>query len=467
MSSEVIDRDVAAAIDRVRSGLGTLLSLGVDPFDAGDAITMVRELEVIGRQAAALAIKVHSNIDERGLYAADGHGSAKVMVRHLGRLSGEDAHRRSQAARALADLPCVATALAAGRIGMSQVTVITRAHANVRVRRLLCGQDEALARSATMDPFDVFEDKVRDWVRLMDADGARDRNQRSHENRDLRLHQDLDGTWHISGGCASLQGAELDTIHRHFVDVERAADWAEARDRLGHAATEHDLIRTEAQRRADAWTAMARAAATAVGASPSTIVTNIVIDRDTFERECIRFAGGTPARPEPTFDPQPETPGHGADGDETKDDEDDDPDRRRGHPARRPRSHTLDGHWIEPTEAVAAALVGHVRRVVMGSDSVVTDLGRRSRLFTGSAALAVRLASRHCYWPGCWVPVTDCQIDHLRPWSEPGGPGGRTDPGNGAPACGRHNRLKHHGYAAHRDAAGQIRVTRPDGTEID
>ena len=449
MNSEVIDRDVAAAITRVRSGLDELVSRGVDPFDAGDAIAMVRELEVVGRKAAALAIQVHSNIDERGLYATDGHSSAKVMVRHLGRLSAEDAHRRSQAARALADLPCVAAALAEGRIGMSQVTVIARAHANVRVRRLLCAQDAALARSAAMDPFDEFEDKVSAWVRLMDVDGARDRNQRTHENRDIRLHQDLDGSWHLAGGCASLQGAELDTIHRHFLDLERAADWAEARDRLGDAATVHDLVRSESQRRADAWSAMSRAAASAISGGNPAIVTNIVVDRDTFERECSRFAGVTPEPPDPTFDPQPET----------------DPDR--GHPARRPRSHTLDGHWVEPTEAVAAALIGQVRRVVMGSDSVVTDLGRRSRLFTGSAALAVRLASRHCYWPGCWVPVTDCQIDHLRPWSEPGGPGGRTDPGNGAPACGRHNRLKHHGYAAHRDAAGRIHVTRPDGTEIE
>jgi len=448
------------------------VSRGVDPFDAGDAIAMVRELEVVGRKAAALAIKVQSNIDERGLYAADGHGSAKIMVRHLGRLSGPDAHRRSQAARALADLPCVAAALADGRIGMSQVTVAARAHANLRVRKLLCDQDEALARSATMDPFDEFELKVCAWVRLMDADGARDRNQRSHENRDLRLHQDHDGTWHIAGGCASLQGAELDGIHRHFLELERAADWAEARDLLGDSATERDLPRTESQRRADAWTAMSRAAATATGVAKPTIVTNIVIDRDTFERECSRFAGVTPEPPDPTFDPQPDTPYPRADvaGSEIDDDDlNDRPDRSddRGRRARQPRSHTLDGHWVEPTEAVAAALIGHVRRVVMGSDSVVTDLGRRSRLFTGSAALAVRLASRHCYWPGCWVPVTDCQIDHLRPWSEPGGPGGRTDPGNGAPACGRHNRLKHHGYAAHRDAVGRIHVTRPDGTEID
>ena len=44
---------------------------------------------------------------------------------------------------------------------------------------------------------------------------------------------------------------------------------------------------------------------------------------------------------------------------------------------------------------------------------------------------------------------------------------GRTNPGNGGPACGRHNRLKDHGFAARRDARSRMHVYRPDGTEIE
>ena len=117
------------------------------------------------------------------------------------------------------------------------------------------------------------------------------------------------------------------------------------------------------------------------------------------------------------------------------------------------------------TEAVANALVGHVRRVVIDAEGTVIDLSRRRRLFTGAAALAVKLASSECYWPGCHVPVTDCQSDHLIPWADHGG--GSTNPGNGGPACGRHNRMKERGFTAWRDPAGQWHTYRPDGTEID
>ena len=78
----------------------------------------------------------------------------------------------------------------------------------------------------------------------------------------------------------------------------------------------------------------------------------------------------------------------------------------------------------------------------------------------------MRLANTECYWPGCHVPVTDCQIDHLIPWADHSG-GGSTNPGNGGPACGRHNRYKQHGYTVHRDPTGHWHTHRPDGTEIE
>ena len=86
-------------------------------------------------------------------------------------------------------------------------------------------------------------------------------------------------------------------------------------------------------------------------------------------------------------------------------------------PATKYRCSTLDGEPVEATEAVAHALIGHIRRVVIGSDSVVIDLGRERRLFTGAAALAVKLSQTTCSWPGCLVPVTQCQCDHVEPWT--------------------------------------------------
>ena len=88
---------------------------------------------------------------------------------------------------------------------------------------------------------------------------------------------------------------------------------------------------------------------------------------------------------------------------------------------------------------------------------MVLDLGR-ARLFTGSARAAVQLQADACIWPGCEVPASRCQADHLTEHSR----GGRTNPGNGAPLCGRHNRLKHAGnYQLHRDNHGNWHTKAP------
>ena len=267
-----------------------------------------------------------------------------------------------------------------------------RVHANPRVHDALEANEGSFAHEAESNSYHAFNLMVGDWVRVVDQDGTRNDNQRSHEKRDVKLHQDLDGTWSLSGGCASLQGVELNTILKRFIEAEFRTDWAKARAEHGDAATTAHLARTDAQRRFDALFAIFQKAADAHAAAPggSRIVTDVVIDQDTFERLAAILAGGTVEEPDPLFS---------------------------AFPATKYRCSTLDGEPVEATEAVAQALIGHIRRVVIGSDSVVIDLGRERRLFTGAAALAVKLSQTTCSWPGCLVPVTQCQCDHVEPWT--------------------------------------------------
>jgi len=383
------------------------------------------------------------------------------MVAHGANLSGPEAARRARSARALRRLPECRDALRSGRIGACQVERIARAHANPRITGQVEANDTAFATQAATDEYRVFDRKVTSWTDLVDEDGARDRDQRNHDNRDAKLVQDLDGSWRLTGSFGSLQGAELHSILGAFTRMEGLADWDRARAAHGDAATVADLARTENQRRADALAEIFRRAAAHHAASEggSPIVTDIVIDHDTFERLTRQLLGA---------DPHPGAANGGGDG------------RGAGggdgggggpFPAPRYRCSTLDGHPVEATAAVANALVGHIRRVLIDSDSVVIDLGRRSRCFTGAAALAVKLSNETCYWPGCHVPVTACQCDHLISWADngPGGPGGGcTCPRNGGPGCGQHNRFKYrHDYTAHRDPDGTWHIHRPDGTPID
>ncbi|NQY56068.1 MAG: hypothetical protein HRT86_06200 [Ilumatobacteraceae bacterium] len=105
---------------------------------------------------------------------------------------------------------------------------------------------------------------------------------------------------------------------------------------------------------------------------------------------------------------------------------------------------------------------GCIRRVVYDTQGVVTDLGRRSRLFTGAAREAVMLLATECVWAGCDRPVSWCDADHSLSW----GAHGATVPRNGGPLCRAHNLQKEHDFRVHRDTNGQWHTHCPDGTEI-
>lgn len=422
------------AIAAVAAGLDTLQAVGVTPADAAEARALITGLEALARRVRSVQVDLLAEVERTGAHVADGHASAKVMVRHLAQLSSAEADRRARCARSLRALPEVRSAFASGAVGTCQVERIARAHANPRAREAVEANDASFAEQAGGNEYLAFDRMVDEWVRLVDEDGTRDRDQSAHEKRDARLAQGFDGSWELTARCASLAGVELESILTAFVATETLADWEKARATHGDAATPADLPRTAAQRRFDALEEVfRRAAAHHATGGGSQIVTDVVIDQPTFEREVARLAEVVPAPPDTAF------------------------------PTAGRRCSTLDGRPVEATSAVAHALVGDVRRVVVDSGSVVIDLGRRRRLFTGAAALAVRLASTTCYWPGCHVPVTSCQSDHLVPWATGGG---STDPGNGGPACGRHNRLRNHGHHTWRDPDGTWHVARPDGTEI-
>ncbi len=459
MASAVEDPDTEAALRLIEAGFAALDAAGVEPADADDAATIARRLAVISRRSRAFELTTQDSIDRRGLFKDDGHRSAKAMVRHVARLGDEEAGRRAKAVKALRDLPAVKGRYLAGEIGSDHLDVIARAHANKRVREKLIAQDHRMARLAVVTPLHEFAAIVRDWVRLTDEDGTLDRSRWCHENRDHRLVQDHDGGWAIKGRCGTLDGAEADAILARFERLEFEKDWAEARDRLGDAATASDLQRTAAQRRWDAYMAAMRAAATVEAGREggSVIETNIVIDQHSFERQLARMQGVPVVVPDVDLE-----------------------DLVSGGQAVY-RSSTFDGRQVDIADATAAALTGYIRRVVVGADSVTIDLGRRGRLFVGGARKAVQATRQTCIWPGCDVPVSRCQVDHIDPWSprgDPGSsagggggggggsPGGETDPANGAPLCGFHNRVKEQGYRVTRDEAGNLHVHRPDGREV-
>ncbi|WP_426572889.1 DUF222 domain-containing protein [Aquihabitans sp. McL0605] len=476
MASAVRDPQVAAAIDEIGASLGVLTAYDSLPGSCDDALAEVREIEALARRIDAVQIRAVARIDRSGVHKDDGHSSAKVMVRHGANLSDAVALRRDRVMRMERDLPMVAAAHAQGRIGPAQVDRIARVYANRRVRDRLTAADGEVAEYAARSPYRKLDEALTDWERLADEDGAGDRAERSHANRDLVSHRNLDGSRRIEGGCGSMDGQIIGDIIERQVRREWERDWADARCRLGDEATVSDLARTHGQRRFDAVKALlvrGDLAITDLEGGAQTC-TDVVIDEVTLERHVAKLFGEDPG-PDPRLDTwwQDLTEATGITGVDAEDPVGSDAEEgaappdghgRGGNGLVGFRCGTIDGHPLDPTEATVATLVGQLRRVVVGADSVVLDMGRRQRCFTGARQLAVRLSNATCVWTGCHVPSSQCQCDHLEGFNGPGA--GSTNPGNGAPACGRHNRFKEQGFTVVRDQRGRWHVYRPDGTEI-
>lgn len=202
-TSGVHDPATAGAIAGLAASVDALAEADLAPHDAADARALVGELEAIARRLRAVQVRSVAE-DRTGVFRADGHASAKVMVRHAAKLSNAAACRRASAATALRHLPAVTEAFSQGRIGACQVERIARAHANPQVRAAVEANDDAFATEAAKDSYRAFDRKVTAWVDVVDADGARDRDQRSHEGRDVKLVPDFDGPWRLTGSFGSL-----------------------------------------------------------------------------------------------------------------------------------------------------------------------------------------------------------------------------------------------------------------------
>ena len=438
----LLPRAAFDSLTLIQAGLAKLLHTDVDTHHLHAASELIDSVDSMARQLEAVQNKVFESIDRTGVHTVDGHRTAKTMIAHAGKLSNAEANARRQMMRVLRVLPGVAHSYREGLISTCMVKKLGRVHANPRVRDFMVEADDWFTEHALNDTYDFFDLVVSRWEDLADEDGAENKDDRHDQNRNHVMVQNDDGSWSWKGTSAAYDGALTKDVFDAFEKIEFDIDWQWVLDTYGPDKACADLMpRTAAQRRADAHAKVHVYAARALASEGGPVVTtDIVIDDKTFERETLKLMG--------------------------EDVEPDDPQREDF------ACHTLSGSTLPPRTATAHALLGHLRRVVVGADSVTIDLGRR-RLFTGYARLAVQLGSSECYWPGCHVSATNCQIDHITPHSDRGRDptgvakgGGATNSRNGAPACGTHNRHKELGYTVTRLTDGTIHIRRPDGTTL-
>jgi hypothetical protein len=416
----------------------------------------LRASELALRDAQARHAAVVAVIEHRGAFReVDGHRSMNAYLRATCNSSTGDAGRQRLIARVCAAAPELGDALLAGRIGVPQVLELARVHQNPRTRRFFERVVPVYLPIAEQASHDDLRLEVDRFVALADQDGAFAELFCDIENRTANVHV-VGGSLHVrvTGGDPLVAEEVLKTFE-WFVEREFDRDVAERAAQHGDRAVEHPLARTDAQRRFDAVVAMARAARSyGDGAKPADIVVNVVTDPHSLVDA---FA-------------EAELVVETDDGVETIELDDRVVDDVLTAAAQDPvgftrrRCETSRGTVIHPRLLLRAALTGYVRRVVVDSQGVVVDWGRRQRFFNGPARDAATLLVTRCTHPGCTVCPEHAEVDHADEWFRDGGP---TDQRNSNIECKPHNRYKTQArWRVRRDPTGRRFYQRPDGTVV-
>ncbi len=393
--------------------------------------TRAQELDVLRRQVEAASALLVQRVDAASAFVEDGHRNVAAWGRATNHWSHGEAAGMAKLAKAFTLLPQFATAAASGAIGVAQMHALAKLAANPRVRNHLnADADRVLTEAARDLPFDDFVTLLRHFEALADADGAEDRHDRAMLDRRASVTF-VDERAFLDAAGPAYDGVLFDEVLQHYTELEWQSEWDQLATIHGDRMCADLMERTPAQRRFDALQRIFALAASGGDGKGPAVTVDILIDQATYEHQLALLLGGVP-------DPIPVS-----------------------HAARR-RCEDSQGHLVDPRAAVAASLVGQVRRLVLAADGVVLDMGRRQRLFTGALRDAVMLTARRCGHPGCGVPGHACQADHTIPYAR----GGPTNARNAGPECGGHNRWKTKGAFTFRDRLGRWRTFRPDGTEI-
>ena len=426
---------------------------GLSGRELGDRLV---EIDRLRRALEAAAVGVLDEAERSDAYRDDGHLSLRSWARGQVVWSKQEAKQRLGELDLIRLCPQVGVALETGRLGVAYASELARARSNPR-----CGDqiadciDEFLDWAAKLD-FEGFRTVVRRWEQLADTEGAHRDHDEAHQARRASMHN-VDAEFHLRAQFGVIQGTAMAKILAAFVDAEYRADLDAVRAEFGDQATPAMITRTSTQRRADALYAIFIAAVTGDGQTLTEPIINLVCDVQTFEEHVARAAGATATN---------------LDADITDSESDDEIDDdigddivgvAMGEGLGLRRCETLDGAPVDPSDVIAAALIGHVRRVIVDRQGVVIDAGRKTRCFRGISRDMVWLLGTTCSWWGCNYRL-GVQVDHLDEYVRDGG---GTDQHNAGPLHGAHNRFTSaNGYRITRDDAGFLHIWRPDGTEM-
>ncbi|MEO6125546.1 MAG: DUF222 domain-containing protein [Ilumatobacteraceae bacterium] len=421
-----------------------------------DRDDVLMSVEAARRQSSAALLSMIDAVELTGSYTDDGHRNIVSWVTAILGTSRSEANALVSAARLIREHPPVGDALADGHIGLPHLDELARLHRNTRIRAVLADMpdliDELIEDASLLShkDFTIICERV---ARNADPDGTEADHDAARTER--KLTSTRRGTAHriVADGDA-ISGAVFDTVHARYVQAAFDTDWAAGKITHGDLMCAGLMPRTDRQRRYDAFMIMTRAAADALehgtngngngstsrtsGRSGAPLVV-IHCDPDTIT-DVIRNHSTTGYR----YQPEPSS-----------------------NAIHNRRAETSTGAPVSDNDLFIALLLGNVQRVIHDpDDGHIIDLGRKRRLYTGSARTAALAEHHQCCHPGCGITGLGLQLDHNTPWAALMGP---TDQHNVRIRCRHHNRHKEtlgHRTERHPHRRGAYQTFRADNTEI-
>lgn len=380
------DLDPVALLDLAHESLGEFNRFDLTTLTESEVLDAAKRATEVAVLAGASQVHAVGRLDTSKQWRPSGARCAAAWLAWQCLIPRARANASVRCARQLRQMPGTEAAFLAGRITVEHVSLLAacqRADADGFV-----ADEERLVEHATSMAFRHFERVVSYWLQLHDPDGVERDAEAKHGARRVDCSQTIDGMVVLDalldpvGG--SIVARELQRLEQELFEH----DWAEARARLGDAATVADLARTAKQRRADALQTMAeRSAAKPAAAKEPRVLLHVLAGTAALERMC----------------------------------------------------ELSDGTILTPGQLLPLIRWADLARVVFDGPSRVIDVGVRQRLFTGATRTAVELRDLECQHPSCHERFERCEVDHMQPFEH----GGPTIQANAELECPYHHRWRH------------------------
>ncbi|WP_344771673.1 DUF222 domain-containing protein [Brevibacterium ammoniilyticum] len=222
--------DLSATVPEVTESLGSLTELAAQlqdfrrPMGPDEAVTVMQGLEALSRIVDLLSAVTLSVFERTGTPKDYGAKSTKALVQDKLKLSGSEAHRRTELAKNLGNrvditgqsrppkYPLVAEGLQSGRLSSSQATTITEC---LKDLPFWLGSDmrtkveqKLVARAPTVRVSDIRR-IFADMLDRLDPDGEEPKDSHDRSHYRVNVRQRRDGDWDLSGLLDPISGGIL------------------------------------------------------------------------------------------------------------------------------------------------------------------------------------------------------------------------------------------------------------------